>query len=450
MTDPFSRSADLPPGWPRPCPDDCEAIDALVEAGFDVARVAPAMRARAERVAALLSGLESPPAGRTDLLASTMARIAAATDVGASASSRGWISEESALAPLEQDSLDALVAAGYDADRVSSALQASARGQASLLNHLATPLADEAGPDWAANRERRIARTLAALEADARDQRTRMSISPASTRWSGMRKWDVLGAAAAVAIGASLLWPMLGGMRDSMRQTACLGNFQAAGIGFTQYANDYRGSMPMASASLPGGAWWMVGKDPSRSNSANLFTLARAHYSGLETLRCSDACDSPVGQPAPGQMDWKNLDQVSLSGQNLFSSYRPSMLSGTRMVVLADRSPLILRAVRQGPGSRINAQDPLANSPNHKGRGQNVLWTDGSGEWLTSPVLPSGGLGAGDNLWLPLTFELVLKQAARFQGTARGGEGGGGGGRVGVVILRGVDDLEPGNTFLVP
>lgn len=447
MTDPFSRSADLPSGWPTPCPDDCEAIDALVEAGFELDRVAPAMRARAERVAALLAGLDARPAARSDLLSSTMARIAAATDVGASASSRGWISEESALAPLEQDSLDALIAAGYAADRVSSALQPSARVQAALLNHLGTPLAEEARPDWSARRDRLVARTLAAVEVDARDQRTRMAIGPANPRWSGMRKWDVLGAAAAVAIGASLLWPMLGGMRDSMRQTACLGNFQAAGLGFAQYANDYRGSMPMASASLPGGAWWMVGKDPARSNSANLFTLARAHYNGLETLRCSDACDSPVGQPAPGQMDWNNLDQVSLSGQNLFSSYRPSMLSGVRMVILADRSPLILRAVRQGPGSKIGPQDPLANSPNHQGRGQNVLWTDGSGEWLTSPVLPSGGLGAGDNLWLPLTFELVLKQAARFQGAVRGG---GEGGRVGVVILRGVDDLEPGNTFLVP
>ena len=72
------------------------------------------------------------------------------------------------------------------------------------------------------------------------------------------------------------------------------------------------------------------------------------------------------------------------------------------MVIVVDGSPVVRRAIQ---GQWIN---PLANSANHDGKGQNALHTDGAVIWLTSPVLKSG-----DNIWLPRVFEQAIAHFSR-------------------------------------
>ena len=66
-----------------------------------------------------------------------------------------------------------------------------------------------------------------------------------------------------------------------------------------------------------------------------------------------------------------------------------------RLVLVADSNPLVeaKRAGRPAP-SRI------ANSSNHGGNGQNMLFQDGSIEWTTSPVISTSPAGFMDNIWL--------------------------------------------------
>ena len=66
---------------------------------------------------------------------------------------------------------------------------------------------------------------------------------------------------------------------------------------------------------------------------------------------------------------------------------------------MSDRSPVVLRTVR---GIAI---DPRENSPNHAGRGQQVLLSDGSAFWLTTPMVTSR-----DNLWLPRPIEDAIRR----------------------------------------
>ena len=40
----------------------------------------------------------------------------------------------------------------------------------------------------------------------------------------------------------------------------------------------------------------------------------------------------------------------------------------------------------------------------HEGSGQNVLFSDGSAQWLRSPVLPNG-----DNIWLPMPLRVEVR-----------------------------------------
>lgn len=400
-------------GSARPIdPADAAAIDALVEARMNPALVAPEHRARAQRVADLLRALESGESvGREAeaLIQATLARIVAAraerpnraADVFAG---EGWVAESRGLSSADADALEALVGAGYEPARVAGALRARATKQAAILGLLAVPAASLGDGEA---RESLVARTLAMIDERVEEQAGRMKLDPvvAAGGWGwrggGWRIGDLVAIAAILLIGTAIAMPAISASRDSARQNACASNLSAAGLGFGLYANDYRNAMPIASASLAGSPWWFVGQNPSRSNSANLFTLARTNYTRADELGCAAAGCELRGQPPAGMMDWSSLKQVSYSYQNMFASQRRTWVSSSRTEVLADRSPVILRA---RAGQWI---DPMENSPNHGGRGQIVLYNDGSCCWLLTPVNQRG-----DNLWLPRAIETLLKQVS--------------------------------------
>mgnify|MGYP000334595672 CR=1 FL=1 len=99
-------------------------------------------------------------------------------------------------------------------------------------------------------------------------------------------------------------------------------------------------------------------------------------------------------------MDWRSLDEVSYSYQNMFRGVgQPMRLSMQPLsrVIAVDGSPVVRRAVNR---LWIN---PLANSMNHDQRGQNALHADGRVVFITSPVLQNG-----DNIWLPRLFEQAI------------------------------------------
>jgi hypothetical protein len=161
------------------------------------------------------------------------------------------------------------------------------------------------------------------------------------------------------------------------------------------YAGSNRDALPISYASLGGGKWWDVGKP--HSNSANLFTLARAGYSELSSLACPGNPRAVTGPVPKGARDWRSLDEISYSYQIMFGRERPVWNGGVRTVVLADRSPVVPRSVRG------EAFDPLANAKNHGGRGQHLLYNDGSAEWARTPVLKNG-----DNIWLNRALEVRI------------------------------------------
>ncbi len=413
------------------------AVDALVAAGFELADVPEGLRPRAERALRLLDGLGAGPraaGGSAELMtAAIVARIARAalgagegdgTSVSggaegpAQARRGGWVSVESELSPDDAEAMEALVGAGYDARRTPSAVRARAEQVSGLLSLLARPLHEELesdgegslgrGPTVAERREALVRRTLDAVQTEADRQAVRMIVDTPRPARSRFRLGELAAAAAVLLVGGAVAAPMITNMRQQNRLAACASNMYAAGVGLGTYANDSRDSLPMASASLAGRPWWNVGS-VEESNSANLFTLARMQYvPTMEPLSCPGCATAPRGKPQAGAWDWANLDQVSVSFQNLFSHQRPGWTSPQRMVVLADRSPITLSSYRK------EAQNPFANSPNHCGRGQWALCNDGSAEWLKTPLTASG-----DNIWLPRVLELGLQAADLAQKTGK-------------------------------
>lgn len=368
---------------------DAAALESLAAADFDPAKVPEKLRPRALRLASLLGLLDTPAPLAAD-------EAAALTHVTLARILRDEARREDVrLLPMDEEALDAWVLAGFDARRVPSDLRPRAQRHEAIAGLLQTPA--EAGPPAGL-----AARTLALVERDAAP--APIPIDTHRARVARIRWADFASAAAAILVLAAVVWPMFAAWRQNTLQTVCQANLGKVAWAMSAYAGDHRDSLPVISASLHGGRWWDVGT-PSSSNSANLFTLARSGYAKLADLACPGNRDAPRAALPPDADDWRDIREVSYSYQIMFGSYRPLWKQPARTVVMADRSPVILHAIR---GEVIY---PLENSPNHSGYGQDVLFSDGSAEWIDTPVVAND-----DNIWLPRAIEDLIRQ---IQGRAR-------------------------------
>jgi len=385
---------------PGPQDNDAQGLDRLIEAGWDATAVSgsDADRAMARSVATLVSLLdagldEAVRAHREVRIESTVARVAAAATGATDAVGLvGVASNDAMLADLDAQSLDAMVDAGWTG------------GQSRAASLLA--LLDVQAPMAEASRASLIDRTLARVEADLESERSRLRIRPSDERMAMPRRLRLsdLGAMAAMfLIGMGILWPVVTGMRAETQRITDASNMQAAGLGFGLFANDHADRVPYYSQRDPKGVWWRVG-DPPRSHSANLFTLVRAGYATLAELASPGNPSAPTKAWDDAAEDWRAWDEVSYSYQ-LFGTEVPRLSGahGAARLVLTDRSPVIDQARR---GQTI---DPLRGSPNTKGWGQHLLFSDGRVVFSRSPVLPNG-----DNIWLPRHLD---DQAAHLNGT---------------------------------
>ncbi len=242
------------------------------------------------------------------------------------------------------------------------------------------------------DRQRLIDSTLDKVQGQIESTRTRFRLSPerdpASAR-PAFRFRDFAAAAAAIVLLASLLFPMLSASRTQTQDALCAANLSRAALGFSLYAADHKNRLPQTQASFLGGTWWDVGRQ-NRSHSANLYLLVKGGYASLIDLSCPGNAAAPtIDHDDHNANDWRTAEEVSFSYQ-LPGPARQGWNTGSRFVVLADKSPVIRR-------SRLREiADPLESSRNHSGRGQNILFADASIRFHATPVLPTG-----DNIWLP-------------------------------------------------
>ncbi|MBX3380590.1 MAG: hypothetical protein KF805_10890 [Phycisphaeraceae bacterium] len=368
---------------------DSAALDALLEADMQLDRVAESIRARAQRIGALLGLLDANhitcDAALVDVTLQRIARHA-----------------EPMLSADDAEALDAWALSGYEASATPTSLHDRASRHQRLAeivresDIVATPLLVE--------------RTFQAVASQVAANRAQGIITPTSRGW---RISDLISVAAMVLIGVSILWPTMSYVSQKGRQFGCKSNLGSVASAMGLYAGNHRDSLPVATAGFGGAPWWDVSPAKPQANSANLFTLARTGYSKLRDLACSGNPNAVVGEVKQGTYDWPDLDSISYSYQIMAGEQRPNWCGGQKaapvsIVLLADRSPVVLRAVRK------QVIDPMENSPNHGGTGQYALFADGSVSWMTTPERPDG-----DNIWLPRAIEAMIQQAAKFHQSGR-------------------------------
>lgn len=297
------------------------------------------------------------------------------------------------LHPVDADALDAFVASGFDAQKVSPSL----RSRAEALERLGGWLTkgEQVSPAGMADR------VMAHVESFDRVVETESA--PFRIGFN-RRLADVASVAAMLLLFVSIGWPAMAAWRGASMQAQCSNHLRAVASAVGIYGGDFADHLPAATAGFGGGrTWWNVGRGIEQSNSANLYTLHRTGYSTLEDLACPGNPHAATQQTGENASDWGSLTEVSYSYRILSQAQSHRLGESSRFIVATDRSPVVLRAVRSEPIY------PRENSFNHAGTGQHVLYSDGSVVWTTSPVQESG-----DNFWLPRSIELMVQAAERM------------------------------------
>lgn len=365
----------------RLSPQAAAALDRLIDAGWEPHETDEDALA----IRGLLEGVRSGAIEPTPLL---IERTIATLRTKASDDAHDTFS----LCPDDAEALDALAMAGFVAADTPKPLRKRALRLESIGALLTADTHEAPQSDL-------VERTLSRIRSEQTTPAVAGRISGRAFRWN-----DLAAIAAMVVIAASMILPTMSASRDASMREICAAGLMASSRGFASYAFSNDDRLPMANEGRPGFVWWHVGDAP-RSNSANLFALARSGHSTLHDLACPTNAMAPQVMTGAMGRDWRRHEEVSYSYRIMFASQRPT-LSDERFVVLTDRSPVVSRALAGVP---IN---PLENSPNHARTGQNVLFNDGVVDWRTSPVLAE----KGDNLWLPKAVEIAIDRVAASRG----------------------------------
>ncbi|MBL4590323.1 MAG: hypothetical protein JKY96_00030 [Phycisphaerales bacterium] len=372
---------------------DARAVDGFLDAREHDGQVANDSQSQA--VQRLLSLLDTPVAAERD----RGSRI----DLTTLSTRR---TQSNPLSELDQAALDQWIDSGCDLESLDSTLQP----QGQTLEGLRELAVSGTLSDPSAKADL-INRTLARIQSHIDAQQSVYAIPTRGRGTMRFRVADLISVAAVLLIVASVAMPIFSRVQSTSQQIACLGNLGTVADAFGVYANSNRDTLPMATAGF-GPTWMNVGSTPDQSNSANLYTLIRTDHATLGDLACPSNPNAQTEKLDPGAWDWKSVEELSYS-------YRIMPKGGLKMhasipvrvVLMSDRSPVTLRAIRGLPII------PEENSPNHNQSGQHILKLDGSTQWLTRPVLTGN-----DNLWLPRPIEQVIHQIRNHLGVIEGNE----------------------------
>jgi len=233
---------------------------------------------------------------------------------------------------------------------------------------------------------------LESLLAVEQSKTTHMESPIATTSRSFWRNVVEVGAIAAVVlVVAGVSFPSLSRMRQ---KAVCKAHLMRIGRAIARYANDHDGALPSV-VMTAGSPWWNVGDQGAKnqSNTRHVWLLVKKGYLDGKYFVC------------PGRKDAKavNYTPAQLAGYNDFPSrqhinYSFTFISGKtrkvqkerRSVLMADLNPVFEKVFDEGrcvslpdKTTRKFLENQLLNimSVNHGGRGQNILFNDGSCEF---------------------------------------------------------------------
>ncbi len=270
-------------------------------------------------------------------------------------------------------------------------------------------------------------------------------------RSGGFTLTEMLLVIGAIALLAVLVLEVCGAACDAANRAGCASHLRAIWHGCAVYADGNRGYFPYTGATTPqagtirpasffftdtwdnrGTPFWPVQRNTG--NAGNLYLLIRLRLASADEFVCPASGDVAAFEPfsagrfsflafQPGSIALTRQEQeflqlhatrhCSYSYQNVLglvgkagavvpgSGALHMQWSPSDLAILADHNPYTQLQGEARPSLDPTAA-PQANSLNHAGRGQNVLYLNGSVLWCDTPECGATlGSGRYDNIYLP-------------------------------------------------
>lgn len=230
-----------------------------------------------------------------------------------------------------------------------------------------------------------------------------------SPRRRGAALADLVVVLLIIAVLISLVVPMMMTARDRADRTRCMMHLRDIGQAMRRYADDHAGQLPMVRWSrapqvfpdVSNAGWdspdpFSLAGPPANNVPAALFLLVRTQHLDPQALLCPATLGQPErfdDAPAAERSNFHDVHSALTYGiQNPYADDN-ALVAGFNWT-LKDLGPQFVLAADRGPAP--NYCDPAvgpgaveslrqANSQNHSGRGQNVLYAHGGVEYVESP-----------------------------------------------------------------
>ncbi|MCK4629306.1 MAG: hypothetical protein KAT56_09900 [Sedimentisphaerales bacterium] len=298
--------------------------------------------------------------------------------------------------PLQRRQTEELLARDETAKRLDESLRRAFSPLAGWQDELVPEgLADQALKLIEQHKQaQNMAETTAAIAAQRQKSRT---VSYGRVRWVLGNLRDLITVAACVMLVVMFSRPMFRQARMVSQRQSCASQMRQIGTAQAQYAADNQGFLPYQK-SPPGAFWWQVAQEDSHSysNTRNDFLLVKQGYLPLKVFICPGSPRKPrVRITLTPEMLQKRCDfpcrkHISYSSRLRLEKVRLYGDSPSRMLIMADSNPLFARFdCKKDNEVDLSANPSLlqVNSPNHSGKGQNVLYGDGRIQFHTSRYL---------------------------------------------------------------
>lgn len=200
---------------------------------------------------------------------------------------------------------------------------------------------------------------------------------------------EMVAAAAAIVFITGVIIAPLNFARQKSWQQLCQMQLFRIGQGINNYSADHDGRMP-AVATTTGSPWWKVGYqgEENHSNTRHIWLLPKGDYVKACDFVCPGTCQGRVPQLDPSQLknynDFPHRKHVTYSFRISCQKSGEKQIAGRR-VLIADLNPLFERLPENYSSPlniRLNKRLLGLNSINHNRRGQNVLFCDGSTNYI--------------------------------------------------------------------
>lgn len=216
--------------------------------------------------------------------------------------------------------------------------------------------------------------------------------------------FEVLAAAASIAIVAGIFFPSMGFARDKYRQVACQNNLRTVGAAFSTFAQDNNDRLSDVRIK-PGSPWWKIGYQgpESQSNTRYPFILVKEGYADSKAFVCKGYKNAEVLNAQPTDLkqlhDFPSRHNITYSF-TLFCDKNSNILQRRRRIIASDINPVFVSVFDKLPCQKnvysrmtqfdrlkLNEQLMQSLSASHRQRGQNILFCDGSVEYIKDRVI---------------------------------------------------------------